>query len=78
MQRAIAIGAEKRRFRLADLLDIHRTLLAGTTEERFAGVVRTEQNWIGGRGTSPRDAAFVPPPPDRVPAPTCSPISWPS
>ena len=68
MEQAIAIGSEERRFRLKDLLDIHRTLLVGTTEERFAGVVRTEQNWIGGRGTSPRDAAFIPPPADRVPA----------
>jgi Fic family protein len=68
MERAIEIGTEQRPFRLDDLLDIHRTLLAGTTEERFAGVVRTDQNWIGGRGTSPRDAAFVPPPPDRVPS----------
>lgn len=67
MERAIAIGTERRRFHLADLLDIHRVLLEGTTEERFAGVVRTDQNWIGGRGTSPADAAFVPPPPDRVP-----------
>jgi Fic family protein len=68
MERAIAIGTERRPFRLHDLLDIHRTLLEGTTEERFAGVVRAEQNWIGGRGTSPRDAAFIPPPADRVPA----------
>jgi Fic family protein len=68
MERAIEIGTEQRRFRLDDLLDVHRTLLEGTTEERFAGIVRTEQNWIGGRGTSPRDAAFVPPPPDRVAA----------
>jgi Fic family protein len=68
MEQAITIGTERRHVRLGDLLDIHRTLLEGTTEERFAGVVRTEQNWIGGRGTSPRDAAFVPPPPDRVPA----------
>jgi len=66
MERAIAIGTERRRFGLEDLLDIHRTLLEGTTEERFAGIVRTDQNWIGGRGTSPRDAAFIPPPPDRV------------
>ena len=63
MEHAIAIGTEERRFRLKDLLDIHRTLLEGTTEERFAGAVRTEQNWIGGRGTSPHDAAFVPPRP---------------
>ena len=66
MERAIEIGAEQRRFQLDDLLDIHRTLLVGTNEERLAGVVRTEQNWIGGRGTSPRDAAFIPPPADRV------------
>lgn len=68
MARAIAIGEEQRRFRLGDLLAIHTTLLEGTTEARYAGVVRTEQNWIGGRGTSPADAAFVPPPPGRVPA----------
>jgi Fic family protein len=67
MERAIEIGAARRRFRLDDLLDIHRTLLEGTTEARFAAVVRTGQNWIGGRGTSPRDATFVPPPPERVP-----------
>ncbi|MDZ7577795.1 MAG: Fic family protein [Candidatus Nanopelagicales bacterium] len=66
MERAIEIGTERSGFQLDDLIDIHRTLLEGTTEERFAGVVRTGQNWIGGRGTSPRDAAFVPPPADRV------------
>ena len=68
MERAIEIGAATQRFHLDDLLDIHRTLLEGTSEERYAGVIRTDQNWIGGRGTSPADAAFVPPPPDRVPA----------
>jgi Fic family protein len=68
MERAIAIGAQDRPFRLEDLLEIHRVLLAGTTEERYAGIVRTEQNWIGGRGSSPADASFVPPPPDRVAA----------
>ncbi|MSR19624.1 MAG: Fic family protein [Gemmatimonadetes bacterium] len=68
MERAIAIGAERRRLRLGDLLEVHRILLEATTEERFAGVVRTKQNWIGGRGSSPRDAAFIPPPADRVAA----------
>jgi Fic family protein len=66
MERAVAIGTERRRFGVPELLDIHRTLLEGTSEARFAGVVRTEQNWVGGRGTSPAGAAFVPPPPDRV------------
>jgi len=68
MERAIAMGTGSGEFHVDDLLDLHRTLLEGTTEERFARIVRTEQNWIGGRGLSPADAAFVPPPPDRVPA----------
>jgi Fic family protein len=67
MERAVSIGSQRRRLCLADLLDIHRVLLECTSEERFAGIVRTDQNWIGGRGMSPRDAAFVPPPADRVP-----------
>ena len=66
MERAIAIGSEPRPFGRQDLMDIHQTLLEGTTEERYAGIVRTEQNWIGGRGVSPRDTAFVPPPPEYV------------
>jgi Fic family protein len=66
MARAVEIGAASRRFRLDDLLDIHRTLLEGTSEERYAGVIREEQNWIGGRGISPADATFVPPPEDHV------------
>ena len=67
MEQAIALGSGRRSFVLNDLLAIHKTLLEGTSERRYAGVVRTDQNWIGGRGTSPKDAAFVPPPPDRVP-----------
>jgi Fic family protein len=68
MERAVEIGTTRRPFRLADLLDIHRTLLEGTSEERYGGVIRPDQNWIGGRGLSPADATFVPPPEDRVPA----------
>lgn len=66
MERSIEIGTAGRRFSLDDLLDIHRTLLEGTSEERYAGVIRADQNWIGGRGVSPADAAFIPPPEDRV------------
>jgi Fic family protein len=66
MERAIAVGTQRRAFRLADLLDIHRELLKGTAEDRHAGVIRTEQSWIGGRGTSPADASFIHPPPDRI------------
>lgn len=67
MEQAVDFGTAKERFRLDDLLDIHRTLLEGTSEERYAGVIRSDQNWIGGRGLSPIDATFIPPPEGRVP-----------
>ena len=67
MERAVEIGAAARPFSLEDLLQIHRTLLEGTSEERYAGTIRQEQNWIGGSGLGPRDASFIPPPEDRVP-----------
>jgi Fic family protein len=67
MERAISVGVGETDLTLEDLLGIHQVLLEGTSESRFEGVIRTDQNWIGGRGTSPADAAFVPPPPDRVP-----------
>ena len=66
MEQAVHIGTAQERFRLDDLLDIHHTLLEGTSEERYAGVLRRDQNWIGGRGLSPLDATFIPPPEDRV------------
>lgn len=45
---------------------IHTALLTGTRDEAWAGVVREEQNWIG--GPNPCAAAFVPPPADEVSA----------
>jgi len=49
------------------LLEAHRRLMAGTRLDPTGGQVRTEQNWIGGSSYNPCSAAFVPPPPDRVP-----------
>jgi Fic family protein len=53
---------------LERLLEVHRRLLHGTWLQQHAGVVRTEQNWIGGSSHNPCSAAFVPPPPEQVPA----------
>ena len=50
------------------LLEVHRRLLAGSRLADHAGRVRTEQNWIGGSSFNPCSAAFVPPPPEHVPA----------
>jgi Fic family protein len=48
------------------LCDAHRLLLAGARGAgKQPGELRRSQNWIG--GSRPGRAAFVPPPPDRVP-----------
>jgi Fic family protein len=47
-----------------DLRTVHAALLTGTRDARWAGLVRTEQNWIG--GINPCSAAFVPPPAEHV------------
>jgi Fic family protein len=53
---------------LEHVLEIHRRLLTGTRLDAHAGAFRTEQNWIGGSDYNPCSAAFVPPPPELVPA----------
>lgn len=50
------------------LLEVHRRLLAGSRLADHSGRIRTEQNWIGGSSFNPCSAAFVPPPPENVPA----------
>jgi len=50
------------------ICEIHRSMFVGTRGERFAGLVRETQNWIGGEASSPANAEFVPPPPTEVPA----------
>jgi len=50
------------------LVEIHRRLLEGTRLEEHGSRIRTVQNWIGGSGHNPCSAAFVPPPPEDVPA----------
>lgn len=67
MERAVEVAAVAPRIGVDDLCAIHATLLAGTRDERVAGLLRTEQNWIGGEASSPAGAEFVPPPPDDVP-----------
>lgn len=50
------------------LLEAHRQLMAGSRLQEHGGRIRTVQNWIGGSGHNPCSAAFVPPPPEDVPA----------
>lgn len=49
------------------LREIHAELMKGVRGgEKSPGEFRTSQNWIGGRGSTLRDASFIPPPPHEV------------
>jgi Fic family protein len=52
---------------LDDLVSIHAALMATAPNRHVAGVVRAEQNWIGGNNYNPCGANFVGPPPQDVP-----------
>lgn len=66
MERAIEIGAHADQLSVDDIVTIHETLFRGTRDEAIAGAIRTTQNWIGGDADTPRNADFIPPPPDEV------------
>lgn len=55
--------ATKAILELDDLLELQRQLLG--PDHRALGL-RAKQNWIGGSGWHPLDAAYVPPPPEHV------------
>lgn len=66
MERAVEIGATADPFTVVNIRTIHELLLRFTLDKGIAGVIRTKQNWIGRSSHSPRDAAYVPPPPRYV------------
>lgn len=61
-----ALASPRRPLTRGDLLEWHRRLMesGGGLPAPMVGDYRTEQSWVG--GTSPRDAAYVPPPPELV------------
>lgn len=49
------------------LREVHAELMRGVRGgDKSPGEFRTSQNWIGGRGSTLRTAAFIPPPPHEV------------
>jgi Fic family protein len=66
MESAIELASRSTEFDRDDLLSIHRTLMERSPTPELGGMVRTEQNWIGGSSYNPCSAAFVPPPPELV------------
>ncbi len=65
MSGALELADLERPITVEDLCTLHRELLTGTRDEHWGGVVRQEQNWIG--GVNPCRAAYVPPPYEHVP-----------
>jgi Fic family protein len=68
MRKAIELGASSVSLDLEAIKDVHRALIRDEElrGEPYAGVVRQEQNWIGGNAYNPVGASFVPPPHDEV------------
>lgn len=66
MESAIDVATRGTKVELSDLLDIHRTLMDRSRTPELGGVIREQQNWIGGSSYNPCSAAFVPPPPNYV------------
>jgi Fic family protein len=66
MEDAVALGRTQDRLRVADLEAIHATLAKETRLAPWAGQIRQEPGWVG--GTTPMDAAYIPPPHEHIPA----------
>lgn len=66
MESAVALRDEAREITLADLLGIHQIPMEPSLTPGLGGVVREEQNWIGGSSSNPCSATFVPPPAEFV------------
>ncbi len=67
MDLAVAAAARAEHFGVPDIVAIHAQMMAHSPNAAVAGVIRTQQNWIGGNNYNPCGADFVPPPPDEVP-----------
>lgn len=69
MTRMIADADATRRISPEAVLRAHRELFRfNPDEQERAGRFRSTQNWVGGSDYSPRDALWVPPPPETVPS----------
>ena len=67
MRQAVDLAAQPGPLSLEGLLEVHKLLMDRSPSPELGGVLREEQGWIGGGNFNPCNAAYVPPPPDRVP-----------
>ena len=65
---ALAMLANRPHLTLQSLLDAHRILMDASPTAHLGGVVRADQNWVGGNDWHPLEGDFAPPPPDHCAA----------
>ena len=63
---ASALGALGRPVTVADLCELHRVLMDHSPYPQTGGIIREGQNWIGPEFSTPMDAVYVPPSPEKV------------
>lgn len=61
MTSAIEEAAQQETITVAVFQNIHQKLLEGSRLEKYGGLIRTSQNWIGGNSYNPIGASYVPP-----------------
>ncbi len=62
--KALAMLANRSELEMQSLLEAHRVLMKPSPTPYLGGVVRADQNWIGGNDWHPLEGGFVPPPPE--------------
>ena len=64
---AVAVGQRRKPVTVTDIEEMHRRLFVATAQQIGSGVLRSDQNWVGRRGSrTPAEAHYVPPPPELV------------
>lgn len=67
MEKAITDAQSNANITTNTVLGVHKTLCKDTRLESYGGLIRKEQNWIGGNSYNPLSAEFIPPEPSRIP-----------
>ena len=67
MTLAMELADSEPKVTMDTILQIHERILRATALKAYAGRMRTSPSWIGGNGSDPCTASFVPPPYEEVP-----------
>ncbi len=66
MEQAVRFASDAQEITTETLKEVHRALCAGTDLQEWGGLIRPMQNWVGGSGSNPLNAEYVPPAPEEV------------